>query len=479
MIEISPNLFNLELFEKIVLLDTKVKLSEDVVNQVKESNLFLNSFIKGKVIYGINTGLGPMAQYRIEEKDQVDLQKNLIRSHAAGIGAHQSPHMVKGAMLCRLISFSKAYSGVTLETLETLIAFINNNITPVVSAHGGVGASGDLVQLSQIALCLIGEGEVYYKGELLKTKLVLHKLDIKPLEIKLREGLALINGTSFMTSVSCINLISAKKALKSAILHGSLINELIESFDDHFSIELNQVKQHKHQQLIASQIREILHDSNLIQKRSDTYYNPKMEEKIFEKKVQEYYSLRCLPQILGPISKTISDAEEVIVDELNSVSDNPIIDIKSQNIYHGGNFHGDFVSCEMSKLKNAMIKLTVLTERQLNFLLNHKLNNIFTPFLNAGTLGLNLGLQGAQYAATSTTAENQSLSASVYVHSIPSNNDNQDLVSMGTNEALLTNKVIDNFLDVNSVFCLALFQASMLKNEDIKLSLATNRIFQN
>ncbi len=249
-------------------------------------------------------------------------------------------------------------------------------------------------------------------------------------------------------------------------MNGCLLNELTEAFDDYFSVELNRAKAHKNQLAIAENIREVLKGSKLIKHRQDEYYNGVPEEKEFSKKVQEYYSLRCLPQILGAIHKTIFDAEEVLIDEINSVSDNPIVDVDAQHIFHGGNFHGDFIGAEMSKLKNAMIKLTVLTERQHNFLLNHKLNDIFPPFLNAGTLGLTLGLQGAQYAATSTTAESQTLSASAYVHSIPSNNDNQDVVSMGTNEALLTHKVIDNFFDVNSVMSLAIHQASILKNKN-------------
>lgn len=479
MIIINNSLFSISNFNEVVYKGDKVSLSPETVYRINESNIFLNNFIKGKIIYGINTGLGPMAQYKIEENDQILLQKNLIRSHAAGIGKHMPAHFVKGAMLCRLISLSRGFSGVTLQAIETIVAFINNNIIPVVSQHGGVGASGDLVQLSQIALCLIGEGEVYYQNKLQKTSAVLKQLNIKPLEVKLREGLALINGTSFMTSVGITNVLQAKKGLNQAITHGCLVNELMESFDDHFSEELNQVKKHPHQQIIAEKIRTTLQNSQLIKNRHETYYNGVNEDKVFTKKVQEYYSLRCLPQILGPISKTIEDAEEMLLNEMNSVSDNPIIDVAAQNIFHGGNFHGDFVSCEMSKLKNVMIKLSVLTERQLNFLLNHNLNNEFPPFLNAGVLGLNLGLQGAQYAATSTTAENQSMSASIYVHNIPSNNDNQDVVSMGTNEALATNKVIDNFFDVNSVFCLAIFQAVALKNQNQKLAKKTFKYIED
>lgn len=465
MIFIESNNFSIKSFENVIFNNEKISLSEDTINIINSSFNFLKEFIADKVIYGINTGLGPMAQYKVDTNNQVQLQLNLIRSHAAGIGAYVPVKYVKAAMLCRLIGFSKGYSGVSLDCVKTLECFINNDITPIVSEHGGVGASGDLVQLSQIALCLIGEGEVFYKDKKRNTKEVLKELNIQPLKISLREGLALINGTSFMTGIGIINYIKAKKLLNHSILHGCLLNELVESFDDHFSVSLNRVKQHPTQQYVASEMRRILDSSKLIKNREDTYYRNSENASVFTKKVQEYYSLRCLPQILGPILKTIDNAGDLFENEMNSVSDNPIIDVASKNVYHGGNFHGDFVSSELSKLKNAIIKLTVLTERQLNFLLNNKLNNTFTPFLNSGVLGLNLGLQGAQYAATSTTAESQSLSASVYVHSIPSNNDNQDVVSMGANEALQVARVLNNFLDVNSVFILALAQASANKNQ--------------
>ena len=164
----------------------------------------------------------------------------------------------------------------------------------------------------------------------------------------------------------------------------------------------------------------------------------------FKNRIQEYYSIRCVPQILGPIVDTLDNVRRVIEHEFNSTNDNPIVVPESENVYHGGNFHGDYVSLEMDKLKIVMTKLSMLMERQLNFLMNDRLNNKFPPFLNAGKLGLNFGFQGLQFTATSTTAENQVLSNSVYVHSIPNNKDNQDIVSMGTNSASMTKQVIDN-----------------------------------
>src|ERR1700743_732563 len=206
--------------------------------------------------------------------------------------------------------------------------------------------------------------------------------------------------------------------------------------------------------------RDLLSGSKLIRSRTEHLYHPgSLEQEVFEDKVQEYYSLRCVPQILAPVFDTVSQAGKVLVDELNSVSDNPIVDHANNSVFHGGNFHGDYVSLEMDKLKIAITKLSMLSERQLNYLLNEKLNQKFPPFLNLGVLGFNFGMQGIQFTATSTVAENQTLSFPMYVHSIPNNNDNQDIVSMGRNAALLAKKVIDNAFEVLSIQTMAIAQA--------------------
>ena len=175
--------------------------------------------------------------------------------------------------------------------------------------------------------------------------------------------------------------------------------------------------------------------------------------------MQEYYSLRCVTQVLGPVYDTICQAEKIVMDEVNSVNDNPVIDHGNENIFHGGNFHGDYVSLEMDKLKIAMTRLSMLSERQLNYLLNDKLNQKFPPFVNLGVLGFNFGMQGMQFTATSTVAENQTLSFPMYVHSIPNNNDNQDIVSMGCNAALMTRRVINNSFEVLSIQMMTVLQA--------------------
>lgn len=459
MIIIGEKALTLEHIYRIVFEGETITCSNHALENVLESFNFLRTFSQDKVIYGINTGFGPMAQYKISDQDREQLQYNLIRSHAAGSGNPIATDAIKSALIARLNSLVQGYSGIHPEVISLLTTLINRDILPLLFEHGGVGASGDLVQLAHVALSLIGEGEVIKDGEVHPTQAVFQAESIEPMKIYIREGIALINGTSVMTGIGMVNLLRARQLLEWSLTASVMLNEVVKSYDDHFSLELNQVKHHEGQQKIAERMREMSHDSQCIRKRSDDHYNHPLEGDVFITKVQEYYSLRCIPQVLGPIWDTLSHAEKILVGELNSVNDNPIIDRKNKNVFHGGNFHGDYVSLEMDKLKISMTKLSMLAERQLNFLLNDKLNELLPPFINLGKLGLNFGMQGMQFAATSTVAENQTLSFPMYVHSIPNNNDNQDIVSMGANSALICQKVIENAFEVLSVEMIALIQA--------------------
>ena len=226
-------------------------------------------------------------------------------------------------------------------------------------------------------------------------------------------------------------------------------------------------------------MREHLIDSQLTRDRNEHLYNANDDKNTyFKEKVQEYYSLRCVPQILGPVYDTIQHTSRILIEEVNSVNDNPIIDVETEHVYHGGNFHGDYVALEMDKLKLVITKLSMLAERQLNYLLNNKLNDILPPFVNLGKLGLNFGMQGAQFTAVSTTAENQTLSNPMYIHSIPNNNDNQDIVSMGTNAANITKTVIDNGFEVLAVEIITIVQALRYLNFNEKLSKKTREILE-
>lgn len=438
-----------------------LSIPKEEMDNVVLCHEFLKEFVKDKVIYGINTGFGPMAQWRVSDDNLKELQYNIIRSHATGAGEPLSDIEVKSAMIARIGTFLQARSGIHPSVILLLQEFVNRGIYPFIPQHGSVGASGDLVQLAHIALCLIGEGQVHYKGEWRATADVMDEENLAPMGIYVREGLSVTNGTSVMTGVSIVNQYYAENLLKYATIAAAWINEIADSFDDYMSVEENECRRQPGQQVIARWLREVSQGSKHLQKREHELYDPaKNKDTYFEHKVQAYYSLRCIPQIYGPIYDTLRNASDTLQNEVNSACDNPIVDYKSRNIYHGGNFHGDYISLEADKVKIAMVRLAMTAERQLNYLFHDRINGILPPFLNLGTLGLNYGMQACQFTATSTTAECQTLAMSNYVHSIPNNNDNQDIVSMGTNSALLCKKVIDNAYQVMSILYIALAQAT-------------------
>ena len=443
----------------ILFRNEKIQLSDESIANVTASFRFLKQFSDEKLIYGINTGFGPMAQYRVDDQYRANLQYNLIRSHCTGTGNILPEIYIKAIMLARLGTFLKGYSGIHPEVIELLSQFINKDIYPVIFEHGSVGASGDLVQLAHLALALIGEGDVIYQGKQQSAREVMETLDLQPIKMHIREGLALANGTSAMTGIGLINLIYAKKIFQWAILSSVMVNEIAASFDDHFSNELHATKLHAGQIYVAEQMRHIMQSSKRIRKREKYFYEQKIEDFYIQDKIQAYYSLRCVPQVLAPVWDEIENAEKVLINEVNSASDNPIVDRIAGNVFHGGNFHGDYIAYEMDKLKIGITKLTMLAERQMNYLFHDRINEILPPFSNLGVRGLNYGLQAAQFTATSTTAESQMLSNPMYIHSIPNNNDNQDIVSMGTNAALITKTVIENAFQVMSIHFMAIVQS--------------------
>lgn len=472
---------DLNQLEKYAFDFLEYSINESTKNKVEASFSFLKSFSSNKIIYGINTGFGPMAQFNIEGENLNQLQYNLIRSHSSGTGEVFQEIYTRAILVSRINNFIQGNSGVSYGVIEKLVEFLNKRVSPEIFEHGGVGASGDLVQLAHLGLNLIGEGYVYVDGKRTKANEALAQNNIQPLEVKLRDGLGIMNGTSCMTGVGAINLIYAYRLLDWGVISSTIVNEIMESYDDSFSDGLNRVKTHIGQQEIASRMREFLKDSELIRRREELYTDEKEIKKTeFTNKIQEYYSIRCVPQILGPVLDTLDYAKGIIEGELNSTNDNPIVSVEEQNVFHGGNFHGDYISLEMDKIKMVITKLTMLAERQLNFLMNSRINDKFPPFLNAKKLGFNFGIQGMQFTATSTTAESQMLSNPMYVHSISNNNDNQDIVSMGTNSASITKKVIENGFQVMAIHMMSVCQAIDLLPEEkrAKLSSKTNEIYK-
>lgn len=470
---------SVEEIEKIIFSHPDIRIAVEDREAVEACYLFLKDFSHDKVIYGINTGFGPMAQWRIEDSHLKELQYNIIRSHSTGAGNPLPTIYVRAAMLARLMTFLQARSGVNVQVCDLLVDFLNNGIYPVIPEHGSVGASGDLVQLAHLALALIGEGEVFCKGKRCPAGEVLAELGIRPLQMYIREGLAVTNGTAVMTGIGLVNLVLAKRLFGYAVKASVMMNEIASSYDDFMSETLNGLKLHPGQQRVACMMREMASGSKALRNREEELYRRRVDDGVFDHKVQPYYSLRCIPQILGPVLDEIANAEKVLVGELNSVDDNPVVDPIGRTVIHGGNFHGDYVSFEMDKLKIAVTKMTMLAERQMNYLFHDRINGILPPFVNMGVLGLNYGLQASQFTATSTTAESQTLSNPMYVHSIPNNNDNQDIVSMGTNSALICGHVVENGFQVVAILMMALVQAVDCLGMAGKLAPATRGLYDD
>lgn len=439
-----------------------VALDPAAVRRAARSKAFLERESKKRVIYGVNTGFGPMASTLIGKDDLEALQYNLVRSHACGVGAPVEERYVIAAMAVRLNTLLRGDSGVSEALLRLLAKLIAARFAPVVPEHGGVGASGDLIQLSHIALALIGEGEVFLRGVRMPAAAAFKKLRLSAHVLEQKEGLALINGTSFMTAVAALTAYEARHIVHLAVRSSALALEVAEAFDDCLAPALHAARPHTGQQEVASALRKLTKGSSLLRSRRlfERAYALGARTSQLERAAQDVYSLRCAPQILGPIVETLRDTERTVVVEMNSATDNPLIDSQSGEVLHGGNFHGEYSAVAMDNLKRALTKLSMLCERRLNFFLHEKINGLFPPFLNLDTPGLTLGLQGLQFVATSTAAANQSLAYPHSLHSIPSNADNQDVVSMGADAALMCAKVAANSAIVAAIELMALSQAA-------------------
>lgn len=458
----------------------KVSISNSALAKVKRGHKSMMGHINGHIIYGINTGFGPMASHILGKEQLLDLQTNLIRSHSTGMGKPIDQEFVLASMLVRLNTLSAGYSGVSVELVKALQNLINLRVIPVVLEHGAVGTSGDLVQLAHIALALIGEGEVFYKGQRLDTKDVFAKLKILPHVLRPKEGLALINGTAVMSAIAALLVKQSENLLELAIQTGAWSLQMVQAFTDSFSEELQKLRPHAGQIFVAKRLREILAGSKLTKQRNSFYKNYRLKNDVVKipEFVQEVYSIRCIPQILGPIHDTIQMVKKRVQVEINSITDNPIVYLQTNSFLHGGNFHGDYISASVDQLKMTLTKLSMLSERRLNFFLNQNINKFLPPFINLKKPGLTLALQGLQFVATSTTAHSQTLSFPQYVHSIPTNGDNQDLVSMGTDAGLIAWDVLQNSYIVVAIEFVVLAQAADYLKNQRKLVPSTSKLYK-
>ncbi len=438
-----------------------IGLAPAALKRVRASQAMVEAEVRHKVVYGVTTGFGPMASHIIARDQLEELQLNLVRSHAVGAGAPLPEEFVLAAMVARLNTFLHGSSGVGEPLVRHLAGFVDRRIAPIVPEHGAVGTSGDLVQLAHIALALVGEGEVFHHGRRLRTAPLLKRLGIRPHVLAPKEGLSLINGTAMMTGIAAILSVLAERLIDLSVRAGAMALELVRGLTDAIAPELHAARPHPGQQEVARRLRALLVGSERLTDRADLQARVGVSDDVYvtPEQIQEIYSLRCIPQVVGPVLDIWRKVRGDIAIELNSATDNPIVDVEHRLFLHGGNFHGDYVAAAMDQLKIGLVKLTILSERRVNFFLNRNVNRTFPPFLNLDRPGLSLALQGVQFVATSTTAHSQSMAYPHSLHSIPTNGDNQDVVSMGTDAALIANKVIENAFIVIAIELIVLAQA--------------------
>jgi len=464
--------------------DKRIELDEKAIERCRASRDFLEESIKDKkIIYGVNTSFGPMCNKIINDREIEKLQDNLIISHAAGLGAPILPYIALGIFAVRLNTLLKGHSGVRIRLLEQIRDMINMDLAPYIPECGSVGASGDLIHLAHMSLAVIGKGNVYLKRQLVTATKAYEQTGLKPLKLSFKEGLALMNGTAAMTGISAFTLFGAHKLLNIACVNAAFAIEIFGGIDDAFDEDLHLLKPHPGQIAVSEQIKKLYKGTRNITRRENMHDKIRKENgsdtPVFETtiNVQDVYSIRCTPQILAPVKEAIDYAVKTIQTEANSTNDNPIIIAKKRKILHGGNFHGQSISFAMDSLCIAISTLCNLSERRTNKLLDKSLNEGLPEHLIAGELGLTMGFMGAQYLATSTTAENRNLANPMSVNSISCNATNQDVVSMGTIAARKAFRLVSNAKHIITLEVLADLQALSFKNTG-NLGNGTEKIYK-
>ena len=445
----------------------EVELSQEQFEAIQQVHNRVQTWGEEKhPIYGVNTGFGELVYMLIPPQYKTDLQVNLLRSHAAGGGEPFSDDIVRAIMAVRLNYFTKGYSGISSHGVYLLQQFLNRQIHPIVPQQGSLGASGDLAPLSQMAIPLIGDGYVRVNGEVRAAREVLDAEHLEPLHMGYKEALTLVNGTSAMTGVASIALVKARRLLKIAVMATADIVQCLQGSTRPFDHRGHFLKNHAGQVAVARELRTLLDGSELTRDHKDIM--KKLTEKSADSErvadtrvyLQDAYSLRCVPQILGPVRDTLTMVQKVVEEEINSCNDNPLIFDTPEELFHGGNFHGQYVAMYSDFLNVALAEIGVLAERQLNRLVDPHLNNSLPPFLASDQAGLFSGFEGGQYLATSIASENLDLAAPSSIKSIPSNGANQDVVSMGLNAARKSLQLIENVTTILAVLVSACYQAS-------------------
>ena len=433
---------DLSIIQNILVHDKKLSLSESAKDRIKKCRAYLDDKMSSvvKPIYGINTGFGALYNVEIKGENLQKLQENLVMSHACGAGEEVPEEIIKLMLLFKIQSLSFGHSGVQLATVNRLIDFYNNNIFPVVYEQGSLGASGDLSPLAHLALPLIGLGEVKFKGHRISGQEILDRFNWEKINLQSKEGLALLNGTQFMTAYGIYNLLKAHKISYLSDLIGAISLEAFDGRIEPFNELVHLVRSHNGQIKTAQRVRNFLNESQLIKQE--------------KKHVQDPYSFRCIPQVHGATKDTIKFVTKTFLTEINSVTDNPNIFVEEDQIISGGNFHGQPLALASDFLAIAMSELANISERRTYQLVSG--HRDLPPFLVSNP-GLNSGFMIPQYTAASIVSQNKQYATPASIDSIESSNGQEDHVSMGANAATKCKKVIDN---VQTVIAIELFTAS-------------------
>ncbi|MCT4687526.1 histidine ammonia-lyase [Vallitalea sp.] len=439
---ISPERLTFDIIEEIIENDYKLALSEESKALILKSKEYLDNKIAAseKPIYGITTGFGSLCKISIPEEDLSQLQANLVMSHACSVGNIVPEKVIKLMLMLKAHALSLGKSGVQLCTVERIIEMYNENILPVVRDLGSLGASGDLAPLANLFLPLIGEGEAIYNGEIVDSKKILEEKNWEPIKLGAKEGLALLNGTQFMSSHAVYTLLKAFKLVKYADIIGAISLEGYDGRIDPFLSPIHEARPHAGQIETARNIRSLLEGSEFISNE--------------KKHVQDPYSFRCMPQVHGASKDAINYVASVVETEINSVTDNPTIFVEEDMIISGGNFHGQPLALVLDFLSIAMAELGSISERRTYRLISG--DRDLPEFLITNS-GLNSGFMIPQYAAAAIVSQNKQLCSPCSVDSIPSSNEQEDHVSMGGNAATKSVRVADN---VERVLAIELMNAA-------------------
>jgi len=429
----------------IILENRKIELSKDSVNKIRRTRNLVENWIKNnEIIYGITTGFGEFKDVKIPEKDSEKLQRNLILSHSAGTGKYIPEIIARLMLLFRINSLALGFSGVSLNLINTLVKIFNSGIVPLIPSQGSVGSSGDLSPLSHLALTVIGEGYCIFKGELIQSRQALKKNNINPVKLSAKEGLALINGTQMMSAYLCKSLYDSFILSKLADISGSLSLEALKGTSKAFSDKLQKVRPHKGQINCAKNLRNLLKDSEIMKSHKHCG------------KVQDAYSLRCMPQVHGAVKDTIEYCRKILETEINSATDNPLIFPETKEHIEGGNFHGEPVALASDFLAIAVSELGNISERRTARILDGHLSGL--PRFLADEGGLNSGLMIAQYTAASLVSENKVLCHPASVDSIPTSANQEDHNSMGSISSRKCFDVVNNVKKVIAIETLCAVQ---------------------